>query len=303
MELILFAFGASVGSFLKVIADRYEPHLFLWDKKIIGGLLRRSSSEASRSRCPSCGAELRWFELIPIFSFFVQKGRCRRCHQKIGLQYPLVELISGFIFVFIPQNLKFLSSLPARLAPQLGAGGHSPFFALSVLWVSVFSILLLISLIDFRLRIIPDETNIILLILGIFILFFQPFGDLQGSFLKHYALLFGWRQNVFFNHLFALFAAGAFFLILILLTKGRAMGVGDLKLAAALGFVFGWPDIILITVLSFVIGSCIGVGAIMSHKKNMKSYLAFGPFLGAASLVVFFFGYQIVDFYFRLFKL
>src|SRR3989344_3479854 len=176
MEFILFVFGVSAGSFLKVIADRYEEHLFLWDAKIIGG----------RSRCPLCNAELRWFELIPVISFF------------------------------------------------------------------------------------------------------QPFGDIQGSFLRHYALLSGWRQNILLNHLFALFVAGAFFAVLILVTRGRAMGGGDLKLAAALGFVFGWPDIILITVLSFVLGSFIGIGAIMLNKKKMKSYLAFGPFLGAASLPVFF---------------
>ncbi|MBI4085660.1 MAG: prepilin peptidase [Candidatus Liptonbacteria bacterium] len=289
MEFILFAFGASVGSFLKVIADRYEEHLFLWDAKIIGGF---SVSQSSRSRCPSCGAELRWFELIPIFSFFIQKGRCRRCRRRICLQYPLVEFISGFVFVFVPSQLARFFTLQSSL-----------FVILSALWISVFSILLLISLIDFRLRIIPDEANIMLLVLGIFIIFFQPFNNLQGSFLGHYALLSGLRQNVLLNHLFALFVAGAFFAFLILLTRGRAMGVGDLKLASALGFVFGWPDIILINVLSFVIGSFIGIGAIMLNKKKMKSYIAFGPFLGAASLAVFFFGYQIVDFYLRLFKL
>src|SRR3989344_2996532 len=282
MEFILFVFGVSAGSFLKVIADRYEEHLFLWDAKIIGG----------RSRCPLCNADLRWFELIPVISFFIQKGRCRRCRRRIGLQYPLVELISGLVFVFVPLQLARLFTLDPSL-----------FIILSALWISVFSILLVISLIDFRLRIIPDEANIMLLVLGIFIIFFQPFGDIQGSFLRHYALLSGWRQNILLNHLFALFVAGAFFAVLILVTRGRAMGVGDLKLAAALGFVFGWPDIILITVLSFVLGSFIGIGAIMLNKKKMKSYLAFGPFLGAASLTVFFFGYRIVESYFRLFEL
>ena len=290
MEFILFAFGASVGSFLKVIADRYEPDLFLWNKKIIGCSLRSdpsaspSEARASHSRCSSCGTELRWFELIPLFSFFLQKGRCRRCRQRIGFQYPLVELMSGCIFVFVPAVLKNFYLL------------STTYHLLSILWISVFSILLLISLIDFRLRIIPDEANLILLALGVLIVFFQPFGDLHGSFLKHFALLFGWRQNIWMNHLFAFFIAAAFFATLVLLTRRRAMGVGDLKLAAALGFVFGWPDIMLITVLSFIIGSCIGVGAIVLNKKSMKSYLAFGPFLGVASRLVFFFGYQMVEF-------
>lgn len=282
MEFVLFMFGASAGSFLKLIADRYEPDLFLWNKKIIGG----------RSRCSFCGAELRWFELIPLFSFLFQKGKCRRCRKRIGFQYPLIELISGFIFVFVPLQLARSFVLH-----------YSFFIILSAVWISIFSVLLLISLIDFRLQIIPDEANIILLILGIFLIFFQPFGDFQGSFIGHYALLFGWRQNVFSNHFLALLGAACFFAFLIAITRGRAMGVGDLKLAGALGFVFAWPDIILIILVSFIIGSLVGGGAILLNKKSMKSYVAFGPFLAIASFGVFFFGYQMVDFYFRLFTL
>jgi len=286
MTFFIFLLGAAVGSFLKVVADRYQPHVLLWDKKVIGG----------RSRCPFCGTQLRWFELIPVFSFLWQNGRCRTCCKNIGWQYPLVEIISGFLFVSVPASLKTASIFDLR-------SSIPSFSVLPALWISVFLILLLIALIDIRLRIIPDEANTLLLILGGLILLVQPFGEFQGSFLKQYALLFGWRQNVWLNHLLAMVVAGAFFAFLILITKGRGMGVGDLKLASVLGFIFGWPDILLILILSFVLGSVVGVGTIIANKKGLKSYLAFGPFLAGGSLTVFAFGYQIVDSYFKVFKL
>ncbi len=278
MGLILFFLGAAVGSFLKVLADRYVPEKFLFDKKVIGG----------RSHCPLCRAKLRWFELIPIFSYLFQKGKCRRCGQSIGLDYPLTEIVSGLIFVFVPANLQKLSTPPSQ------------FYILATLWIFVFLILLLVSLIDFRLRIIPDEANLILLALGLLIIISQPFGDFEGTFLGPYGFLLGWRQSIWLNRLLATLSAAAFFFLLILFSKGRAMGVGDLKLASVIGFIFGWPDIILILIFSFILGALAGLGEILLGRNTLKGYLAFGPFLAAAAFLVFFFGFQFVGWYFNL---
>jgi len=280
MNFILFFLGAAIGSFIGVVADRYKEDLPIWDREIIGG----------RSHCEFCGKKLRWFELIPILSFLSQKGKCRSCNHKLGLRYLYTEIISGLLFVFVPsmlsQNFYLLSST---------------FYILSALWLLVFSFLLLISLIDKRLRIIPNEASAAIVIFGALIIFFQPFNEFSRSFIGHYAMLFGWHFNPWLNHMLGAAAAGIFFAALIFITKGRGMGGGDMKLAAALGFVFGWPDILLVAILSFIIGSVFGIGAILLKKERLKSHIAFGPFLAFAGLIVFFFGYTIVNFYFSLF--
>ena len=280
MNFILFFLGAAVGSFIGVIADRYEEDLPIWDKKIIGG----------RSHCEFCGKKLRWFELVPILSFVWQKGRCSSCSHRLSSRYPFVEIFSGLLFVSVPAYIT--THYPLQT---------TNYYILSVLWLLVFSFLLLISLIDGRLKIIPNETGIALVVLGASIIFFQPFNEFSGSFLGHYAMLFGWHSNPWLNHILAAAAAGIFFACLIFITKGRGMGGGDMKLAAALGFVFGWPDILLIAILSFIIGSFFGITAILFKKEKLKSHIAFGPFLALAGLLVFFFGYGIIDFYFGLF--
>ncbi len=278
---LLFILGAAIGSFLGVISDRYREELPIWDKKIIGG----------RSRCEFCKKQLSWFELVPFFSFFLQKGKCRACRSWIGWRYLFYEFFAGLIFISVPPMVESY-----YLRPGI-------YCALSALWIAVFSVLFLISLIDLRLRMIPDEASIALALLGIPITWLQPFGETTGSFIGHYAMLFGLRSNALVNHLAAALLIGLFFAALIIITKGKGMGGGDMKLAAAMGLVFGWPDIIFVAIISFVIGSVFGIGAMALKKEKLKSKIAFGPFLAASGLIVFLLGYQITNFYFGLFSL
>ncbi len=282
MQFILFLLGTAVGSFLNVLAVRYRPDGFLLRKDMLTG----------RSKCPHCKRTLRWFELIPLVSFGLQRGKCRSCHAKISIQYPLVEIISGFIFVFVPVGLR--ARFPFASSPFLPA-----------LWISAFMVLLLVALIDLRLTIIPDEANALLGMLGIAIAaaMTQSFNLIHNSFMGSYALLFGFEGSMFVNRLFAFAFGAAFFGFLALATRGRGMGMGDVKLAAALGILFGWPDILFITALAFIFGSCIGIGMIAARRKSMKSFLPFGPFLGAAACVIFFFGENLLRLYFGLFQL
>lgn len=287
MSFWLFAFGAAVGSFLNVVSLRYNPEKFLLSREVIGG----------RSRCPKCGRELRWFELVPVLSFLLQGGSCRRCGAKISLQYPIVEILSGLIFVFVPQHIQNPYLLPT--AP-------TDYYLLVALWVLIFLALLLLSLIDFRLSIIPDEANIFLAILGVFIVLVarSDFGvAAQGSFLGSYAALFGLRGDIWLNHIAAALIAAAIFSFIILITRGKGMGIGDLKLVVPLGLIFGWPDIVLIIGVGFVAGALVGVTLMLSKGKTLKSQVPFGPFLAAAAAIIYFFGYQLMNFYFKLFPL
>ena len=285
IQLWLFVFGTAFGSFIKVIADRYDLDKFILKKSTLGG----------RSGCPACGHKLDWFELVPLLSFIFLRGRCRICQNKIGLSYPLVELISGLIFVFVPLGISY--SFPFINSSIF-------YFLFSIFYVIVFLSLLLLSLIDIRLKIIPDETNIFLIVLGIAIVFFTPSGvaTANHSFTGAYALLFGFQNNLLLNRLIGLLFGIGFYGILILITRGRGMGLGDLKFSAALGVVFGWPDIIFITFFSFLIGSIFSLPSLIFRKRGLKSFLPFGPFIALSALAVFFFGEKLLKLYFDLFR-
>ncbi|MBI5220796.1 MAG: prepilin peptidase [Candidatus Liptonbacteria bacterium] len=285
-----FILGLALGSFLNVLSLRYNPDKFLFRNQVIGG----------RSRCPHCRRTLRWFELIPLLSFALQLGRCRTCRAHLTWQYPLVELLSGLIFVFVPLRLASFSSLlpppSSFLTPHIP---HSTFHIL------VFLILLLITLIDLRWRIIPDELNVLLAVLGLAILYLPgyPFGPVSGSFLGHYALLFGFRETLLWNRVAALAAVALLFGGLILVTRGRGMGLGDLKLVLPLALVFGWPDVLIISLLAFVLGTLASLPAIFRSRRALKMHVPFGPLLFAATLAVFFFGTELIRGYFQLFGL
>lgn len=254
--VILFTFGLAIGSFLNVVATRYDGKRFLLSTKLIGG----------RSHCEHCGKTLRWFELLPLVSFVLQGGRCRRCKARLSVQYPFVELFSGLIFMFVPS---ICSSI-----------------LVAVLWVAVFEALLVMTLIDIRLGIIPDEISIFLFAAGIFLIIFSA-----GP---------GGQWSVALGDLASALGAGAFFALLIAITRGKGMGMGDLKLAIPLGLLFGWPEIMLVLVAAFVIGAVVGVIAIVRGTNSIKGTLPFGPFLALGAVTAFFWGASIIGWYLSL---
>ena len=266
------------------------------DLKIIGG----------RSRCPHCRKTLRWYELIPLLSFIFQFGKCRNCGARLSLQYPLVEFLSGLIFVFVPMSLSSLMINDQRLM-----------IVFPIIWIIVFLLFLLLSIIDFRHYIIPDSINLSLAILGVILIILLIIGNQglmingQSSFLGHYSLLFdlpffsilNTQYLILVFHFFAAIIAMAFFAAIIIFTKGRAMGWGDFKLVGALGLIFGWPDVLMVVFLSFVIGAICVTPLLIKKQKTMKDAVPFGPFLIISSALTFFFGYNIIDGYFKLFGL
>ena len=237
--ILLFIFGLGVGSFLNVVALRYQPSQRFFTRDILLG----------RSHCPNCQKTLRWYELIPLLSFIIQLGRCRHCHHLLTWQYPIVELLSGLTFVLAP-----LYARPASV------------------WILAILTLILIAIIDYRFSIIPDQLNAFLALLALAIVS-----------ITNYKLL------ITVHALGTVFGAGIFGLI-ILLTKGRGMGIGDLKLAAVLGLLFGWPKIILISGLAFIIGGLWAAALLLTKKKSLKDAIPFGPFFVSAAILIIFVG-------------
>ena len=284
--LILFVLGLAIGSFLNVVALRYDggETAPLFSPRAIGG----------RSHCPHCGRTLRWFELVPLASWILQGGRCRSCGAGISVRYPLAELISGFVFVFVPWRIMTMTGISLFGSPLL--------IGLAIFWIVAFEALFLMSFVDIRLGIIPDGLNIFLFVLAVFSAIFLGgvLGPANHSLLGAYSGIFGLQGNLWLNRLVGALFGGAFFGFLIAVTRGKGMGLGDLKLAVPLGLLLGWPDILFAIGAAFVIGAAVGLAAIASGRRTMKGSLPFGPFFALGVAAVFFFGYQVLQWYLRI---
>ncbi len=290
---LFFLIGLAIGSFLNVVSFRYFPEqsFFCNIKKCNG-----------RSKCMTCDQTLRWYELIPVVSFFAQIGRCRRCKSKISWQYPLVELAGGFIFL-LPFYFKTIPELSTLfiLNPTF-------FWIFSVIWIAIFLVFLLIWIIDYKFYIIPDELNILAGILGIILIaenyFYKNFSQFgEGSFIGSFSMLFGFRQDIWLNHFIGALVGFLVIGLIIFITKGRGMGIGDLKFIVALGLIFGWPDIIFLMIFAFITGSIFGIYLLIKRIKGFKDSVPFGPFLIIGALILMFFGQNILGQYFEVFGL
>jgi leader peptidase (prepilin peptidase)/N-methyltransferase len=293
---LLFIFGAAVGSFLNVVIWRYEPTGSVFDFKNLKG----------RSHCPHCKKVLRWFELVPVLSFFIQFGRCRSCQNRLSFQYPIVEFVAGLIFLFLPLALNDFYGV--RFSAFINLSAPYWYYFLILGWLAVFCIWLVIAFIDFRHYIIPNELNIALAVLGLIItaiVFWQAdfFPFFRESFLRHYQLVFSPSQNIFLNRLLGIVFGTLFFGALIILSRGKAMGMGDVKLAFASGFVLGWPDIALTVILAFIFGGFWSAGLLFLKKKRLHNRVPFAPFFVLGAAVTIFWGFDLVAGYFSLFNL
>lgn len=271
MTFLLGALGAFVGSYLNVLALRFSPEEGF------------GASRKGRSHCPHCKQTLRWYELIPVISFFIQGGKCRSCHERLSLQYPIVELLSALVFIAVPWRL-----------------GWSP---ITAPWILVFLVFILLALIDFRLGIIPDKLNFLVAGLGLLIAFLTYYGSVSYSGVGSYALLFQLGEGSFWlQRLMGVVLGLVLFGGIYLFTQGKAMGLGDVKFAGALGILLGWPDVILALVLAFFVGALVAAPLLITGRAVMKSALPFGPFIAIGVTLVFFFGYHILNGYFHLFN-
>lgn len=284
----LFLIGLALGSFINVLSLRYDPEGRVFSRAVFGG----------RSRCPKCGRNLEWFELIPIFSYLFLRGRCRTCREGISFQYPLVEFSAGIITLFTAYFFNGFFQPPHLIG----------FYIFTAVWILIFLALLLITIIDIRHYLVPDELNLLLGVLGLgaFLIKLTAGSWLpphEAFFTKNYAMIFQIFPGVFVNHIIGAFSGALFFLALVLGSKGKAMGLGDVKLAFALGLALGWPDMALALIFCFISGSVWSLGAIIARKKGMKSLIPFAPFLALGALLVVFLGYPALQGYFSLFGL
>jgi len=259
-----------------------------------------------RSMCPNCKTQLKWYDLVPILSFFWLKRRCRHCHKKIYWQYPIVEILSGLIWVGVfwkvfGSNLQFFptfqsgSSISQLNLENLGEiGTIFNFFY----YVFIFSALLVIAVYDFKWKIIPDKIVYPAIIAALIFNLFNTFSAIGGSASGGKLLNF----EIFIYPFLTAIITFLFFFLIYYFSKGRAMGLGDAKLAFLIGLFLGPFSAIAAFTLAFVIGAIFGIillvlGKIFPYyqKWEMKSQIAFGPFLVLGAFIAFFFS----DFIFK----
>jgi prepilin signal peptidase PulO-like enzyme (type II secretory pathway) len=278
---LLFVFGLVIGSFLNVVSLRYDGSRFVLDPRVIGG----------RSHCPHCKKTLRWFELVPLFSFLLQGGRCRRCDARLSVQYPALELLCGVTFALVPWRVMALFTT----APL------QPVWLLAGLWTLAFVIIILAAAIDLRTGILPDELNVALGVIALGLTAIAaalPNGS--ASFLGALGGFFAIPGGVWVSRATGAVIGFIFFEFLLLVTRGKGIGMGDVKLALPLGFLFGYPDILPVIGFAFIFGAIWGVLLIILKKKTIKGALPFCPFLALASAFIFFLGVPAAQWYLHI---
>lgn len=226
-----------------------------------------------RSFCPKCGKTLNWIDLIPVLGFLILRGKCRYCNQKISIHYPIIEIIVGILFVLFYFNIPpvFLISNIIEVALSL----------------IIFTLLVIIFIYDFKHFIIPNiivYPAIVFSLLRLFFLF-----PLNSLFLKSIS-----------PYLLSGLGAALFFLSIFLISRGKWIGFGDVKLGLLMGLFLGFPNILLAFFLSFFFGGIIGVIMIILRLKEMKSEVPFAPFLIFGLFLSYFWGERIIDWYLRL---
>lgn len=232
---------------------------------LIYRLEKKDSFFSGRSYCPKCHHQLSWFDLIPLFSFLFLKGRCAYCGEKISWQYPLVELATGTIFLLI-----FSSQLPI-----------SDFRDLSNLFylLLISGFLIIIFVYDFKYYLIPDKIIYPAILISLF-----------------YRIFENWNLKFeIWNFLLGAFIISGFFLAIYLLSQGKAIGFGDLKLGFLMGLILGWPLALIALWLAFLIGGPIALILVALRKKGWKSEIPLGPFLVLATFLAILAGNQIIN--------
>lgn len=292
--IFLLVIGLALGSFLNVVIFRFKEEQFLLGTKVLGG----------RSKCPHCHRTLAWYELVPVVSFVVQLGRCRTCGHRLSFQYPLVEIAAAILTVapayyFFKYKWLFYAGLFTH-------GESWAIYVAVAIWIYIFIILLLLSVIDFREYLIPDAVLWLLGVGGVLWVTLLSFSGLDsiahGSFVGEYATLFGLWDNTLINHLLGASVGALVIALIFFLSRGRAIGFGDVILLGVLGFLFGYPDVVLILVLSFLIGAGVSLILIARRKKGMQDFVPFAPFIALASFITFFFGSELLHYYFIVFN-
>lgn len=251
ITLVVFMVGLIFGSFLNSVVYRMKDLMSIFSE---------------RSHCPHCKKEIKWYDLVPLFSYIALRGKCRSCSRKIYWQYPLIELATALIFLMLYLNF-----------------GISV-YSVTLMMISLF--LIPIFVYDLYYQIIPDLMMIPSILVWVVVwIGMTVFGYSLGT--------------SFLDCLWGALIASAFIGFLVLITKGKGMGMGDIKLVFLLGFILGWPNILVGLISSFILGAVVGIFLVINNTKKMKSSIPFGPFLIAGFYFSLLYAEKVINWYLK----
>jgi prepilin signal peptidase PulO-like enzyme (type II secretory pathway) len=263
MLIPIFVFGLLIGSFLNCVIWRLHK-----EEKITG-----------RSYCPKCRHQLAWYENIPVFSFVFLRGKCGHCQGRISWQYPVVELITAILF-----SISFYANYESRIMNYefnyLFTIHNSLFIIQLFKYWFLISVMIIIFVVDLRWYLILD----IITLPACLIIFIVN-------------ILLG---QSWINLLFSGIIGGSFFLIQFLISKGKWIGGGDIRMGLLMGLALGWPNIVLALMLAYFFGSIVGISLILIGQKKWGSQVPMGVFLSTGTIVTLFFGGRILAWYLGL---
>lgn len=253
--IFIFLIGASIGSFLNVVIDR-----LINDESILG-----------RSYCDYCRKKIVWYDLIPVFSFFILKGKTRCCGKKISWQYPIVEFFTGLIFLLIYFKFNKLTSV--------------------LIYWGLISCLIVVFVSDLKYQLISDY---VLLAFAIFSIIYRFIYIFTNKISIYYFEIIKQLQNEFFFSFGSSLIVSLPIFLIYFLSKEKAMGLGDVYLVAIIGFLLGWQKGFLALYIAILSGAFIGLILVILKKSKLKSKIAFGPFLVIGTVVMLFYGEKII---------
>jgi len=222
---------------------------------LIYRLPKKENIAVVRSHCMNCGYQLTWYDLVPLFSWLALRGRCRVCREKISVQYPLIEALNGVLYLVVFHRYGLSIE--------------------SLLYCLLFSALLALSVIDFRTYEIPVGFNYFILALGLI------------------RVMTDWKNWA--TYVIGFLAVSACLYLLYIVSDGRAIGGGDVKLMATCGLLIGWKLIILAFLLGCILGSVIHI--IRMRITNESHVLAMGPYLSMGVALAVLYGEAFLQWY------
>jgi prepilin signal peptidase PulO-like enzyme (type II secretory pathway) len=272
--IVLALLGLAFGSFANALVWRI--HEQGKKTKIKGNKAVNLSIVNGRSVCPNCKHILAWNDLFPVFSWLLLKGRCRYCKKSISWQYPAVELVAASVFVLSYAFWPF----------ALNSAGE---WILFITWLATSIGLLALAVYDVKWMLLPNKIIYPTLLIAaagraVYLIGYEP---------HKLHLLLAW--------IFSLAVASGIFLFLFIVSGGKWIGFGDVRLGLITGTVLASPSkSFLMILLASVLGTLFALPGLLMGKKTMVSKLPFGPFLISATWLTLLFGGSILDWYQRL---
>ncbi|MGG1514940.1 prepilin peptidase [Paenibacillus oryzisoli] len=242
----VFILGLVLGSFYNVVALRVPA---------------KQSIVKPPSACPSCGTQLKTKDLVPVFSYLFSRGKCRHCQSKVSILYPIGELVTGLLFLWVYATYSISSE--------------------TIVGLTLVSLLVIITISDLKFMRIPNQVLLFFLPIVILLRFFVPGNQVWWSYALGAVL-------------------GCGIIVLIALVTRGGMGMGDAKLLFVCGIVLGWSHILIAFVLACLLGSLLGGVLLLSGMIKRKQPIPFGPYLAVGVLIAYGYGSDLIQVYLNL---